>query len=672
MENHTDQIDAYINNSLSESERLAFENKLKRDPEFYQQYQEQLILLEGIKRVGLKTEINSAKKSYLLRKWLRYFGVSLGLLLSVLALFYVVYKTAIPTQIPDNSKMQSLEKEHLSTRDSVLKKYTVVVKKDTAIRNQEKTKLFKVPYYEERLVITYSAKLTLREFKQKYPAYKQVEPRNDSIIIHEPILNNSIEIESYPTGITARNRVQNKDSLTIKNDVEANNVQKHSRENGLKAFYKAVKKLPETIEFNTEKDFSITLKEGTSLNIPAKSFIGAKTGRLARGVVSLEVTEFYKLSDMLLANLSTTSNGELLETGGMLYIDANKKGEQLTLKPGKTMEVVFNKSGKKNMQLFSGTMHTTGINWNLQNTEGDSVNRTIVNSQMEIIEEHVVVDFRVMDEPPRFSGCENQPKKESRDCTIRAIESQFQREYNLSVADGLGLTGKQKMRCFFKIDSQGRIGELSVRASNRVLGLEAIRVLEALPKFIPGKQRGKLVSTHLYLPLEIVFPGKTVPADSSVVVKSDSKFVATLEARIDSMAVVKGALSEVSHRDIERYAFATSTLGWLNSDKFVSSKKPRVKFKFKLNDAEGTQMKMVFKSMSSILSGKKQGEIFDFGQVPEDEAIILIAIKKTKDKLYLATKETKTRANPNVNLEFVELSMHELKEALKALDADFH
>ncbi len=88
MENHTDQIDAYINNSLSESERLAFENKLKRDPEFYQQYQEQLILLEGIKRVGLKTEINSAKKSYLLRKWLRYFGVSLGLLLSVLALFY--------------------------------------------------------------------------------------------------------------------------------------------------------------------------------------------------------------------------------------------------------------------------------------------------------------------------------------------------------------------------------------------------------------------------------------------------------------------------------------------------------------------------------------------------------------------------------------------------------
>src|SRR5690606_6158242 len=169
----------------------------------------------------------------------------LGLLLSVLALFYVVYKTAIPTQIPDNSKMQSLEKEHLSTRDSVLKKYTVVVKKDTAIRNQEKTKLFKVPYYEERLVITYSAKLTLREFKQKYPDNKQGEPRNDSIIIHEPILNNSIEIESYPTGTTARNRVENKDSLTVKNDVEANNVQKHSSENGLKAFYKAVKKLPE-------------------------------------------------------------------------------------------------------------------------------------------------------------------------------------------------------------------------------------------------------------------------------------------------------------------------------------------------------------------------------------------------------------------------------------------
>jgi len=46
---------------------------------------------------------------------------------------------------------------------------------------------------------------------------------------------------------------------------------------------------------------------------------------------------------MILGGLSTTSNGKLLETGGMLYISATTNGEKCDLKKGKNIEIAFPK-----------------------------------------------------------------------------------------------------------------------------------------------------------------------------------------------------------------------------------------------------------------------------------------------------------------------------------------
>uniref|UniRef100_UPI0025B84740 hypothetical protein n=1 Tax=Lacinutrix sp. TaxID=1937692 RepID=UPI0025B84740 len=95
MENYienTDLINAYLNKTLSESEKQAFEKKLETDSEFNQLYNEQLVILGGINRVDLKTEIYAAKKSYVRSKWIKYTGVSVGVILVSALIYSFIFK----------------------------------------------------------------------------------------------------------------------------------------------------------------------------------------------------------------------------------------------------------------------------------------------------------------------------------------------------------------------------------------------------------------------------------------------------------------------------------------------------------------------------------------------------------------------------------------------------
>lgn len=93
-------------------------------------------------------------------------------------------------------------------------------------------------------------------------------------------------------------------------------------------------------------------------------------GTLASGPVSIELEEAYDLSDMLLAGLSTTSDGRRLETGGMFNLTAtDEQGRPLQLKTGRSINAsiptdYFN----EDMRIFTGTDHAedgTPTDWAL-------------------------------------------------------------------------------------------------------------------------------------------------------------------------------------------------------------------------------------------------------------------------------------------------------------------
>lgn len=264
-----------------------------------------------------------------------------------------------------------------------------------------------------------------------------------------------------------------------------------------------LRKQKQILRINTQKDTIITCKEGTLLKIAKRSFINPKTGKTMTGTIDLKVTEYYKLSDILLANLSTVSNDRQLETGGMLYIEATQGAIELELKDDKPIDISFPilrqgsaqvKNKKNDMKLFSGEWKDKNINWRLQDDN-------LVDDLL-ISEENIDVSFNVVEVVPMFPGCEGEVTNDAKKkCTSNAISKFITSRFNSDLAIGLGLTGRQRINSIFRIDKEGNIVSIQSRGSHPRMGEEADRVIRLLPKMIPGKQRGKAVNVPYALPI---------------------------------------------------------------------------------------------------------------------------------------------------------------------------
>lgn len=108
-----------------------------------------------------------------------------------------------------------------------------------------------------------------------------------------------------------------------------------------------------------DKDTVIETSGGIIFAIPAGAFIGAKDP------MTIEVREALTSFDVMKAGLSTTSNGALLETGGMFYLNARNGETSLKLNPEKPVCAnVPTDEIRPGMQLFDGERQADGsINW---------------------------------------------------------------------------------------------------------------------------------------------------------------------------------------------------------------------------------------------------------------------------------------------------------------------
>lgn len=122
------------------------------------------------------------------------------------------------------------------------------------------------------------------------------------------------------------------------------------------------KKAPQIFKGSANEDIKITGKEGTVILIPKNSLIN-KNGEAITGEVTIELSEYYKKSDIIMANLHSMSDKSLLETGGMIYITAKSSGEELSLNSGSRMTIEFAGNKKTDMSVFNGEVKNNIINW---------------------------------------------------------------------------------------------------------------------------------------------------------------------------------------------------------------------------------------------------------------------------------------------------------------------
>lgn len=118
------------------------------------------------------------------------------------------------------------------------------------------------------------------------------------------------------------------------------------------------------IMIQPDREQQITAARGTVIAIPAQSFV-FDDGSSPTGPIEITVKEAYAPSDWISFDLSTTSNGHVLQTGGMVYIDAQSGGKQLSMADGAAITVAI-PAGKidPGMELFYGKQTENGdLNW---------------------------------------------------------------------------------------------------------------------------------------------------------------------------------------------------------------------------------------------------------------------------------------------------------------------
>ncbi len=119
------------------------------------------------------------------------------------------------------------------------------------------------------------------------------------------------------------------------------------------------------------------------------------------------------------------------------------------------------------------------------------------------VEEEIAdVPFAVIENVPIYPGCEKKKNNsEKKKCMSEKIQKFVQKKFNTELAGDLGLEGRQRISVQFKIDKNGNVVNVRARAPHPKLQQEAIKVVQALPKMIPGKQRGKSVGVLYSLPI---------------------------------------------------------------------------------------------------------------------------------------------------------------------------
>jgi protein TonB len=121
----------------------------------------------------------------------------------------------------------------------------------------------------------------------------------------------------------------------------------------------------------------------------------------------------------------------------------------------------------------------------------------------EAVEEEIAdVPFAVIENVPIYPGCEKKKNNaEKKKCMSEKIQKFVQKKFNTELAGDLGLEGRQRISVQFKIDKNGNVVGVRARAPHPKLEQEAVKVVKALPKMIPGKQRGKAVGVLYSLPI---------------------------------------------------------------------------------------------------------------------------------------------------------------------------
>ena len=169
------------------------------------------------------------------------------------------------------------------------------------------------------------------------------------------------------------------------------------------------------------------------------------------------------------------------------------------------LQIVEDKNVREEDEIVSqdDRMQTDAIAGLVTNSEGstdlnnfsESINNIVIENKKPVVDDKPEEVFISVEQMPQFPGGEA--------ALMKFLSSHI--NYPPMAAEN-NVQGKVIVQ--FVVDKTGKVGEVKiVRSVDKELDHEAIRVCQALPKFVPGRQNGRPVSVWFTLPIQFKLQG---------------------------------------------------------------------------------------------------------------------------------------------------------------------
>lgn len=431
-------------------------------------------------------------------------------------------------------------------------------------------------------------------------------------------------------------------------------------------FYRDAEPVQQVYTLNARADTTITCKQGTEIYIPANTFYTGG-GKPVTGAVTLTVGEYYTLGDMVAAKLNTTANGDLLKSGGMLFIKATYEEQDVYIGYRKNITVQMPARGNfdPQMQLF---VPQTAAQQEPVSEQPVSVIRA---RNADTVSTGTPRDMRGGTGGPangnsfqwvpvgQLQGSNNNFELEEEDPVplIKVSTLNIIQPYSVS---GNGqtatfLTGHLDkweqdsiQRQLYRLYPQYK----NIRLRSSFVGNKKFEVQgeDKLPQYI------EMTGDSTFISLTYAAKNKLVsPADSARVMRKYGR-----SERYNTQIV----------RLEEKYKFSISQLGWINCDRFYNDTREKIPFVVNLGaPAADFVVRIIFPRINALSGFATAGEqTLTFPSLPLGEPVTIIAIGAINGKTVGCFKETVISKEPVTGLPFEEMDAAGFKQKTKQLN----
>lgn len=390
---------------------------------------------------------------------------------------------------------------------------------------------------------------------------------------------------------------------------------------------------------STKSDTMISGKEGTMIFIKEGSFVN-RLGEVVTDSVVVTLKELYSIADIINSNTTMQSGDRLLETGGMIELQAYADGEQLSLGYSRSLVVHFpRKIANDSMRLFYGDENGVDgkIGWELEESSVPVIKNRI---------EYWYHKYDGLDTDDLFLA--------NGRFAYDTIEDMF----NFSKKEKAYFLNKTtKVKYDIKKNGDLVYDEIGGSIISKKMAEKLEKVAKSFPDCKPYTIAGEQIEMSGWFQI-----WSEVKAPKYM---NKENYLNQIENKISNNDSTQ---SSISVAELQYYIFDSKKLGWMNCDQFINPNPITTDFIVKVPKSENIFVKIIFTNYKTVMIGDEKKGKFTFENLPVDEPIKVIAIDEKDGKLLIIIENTKV-SEVAFKLDKLEATtLEELKKQLAKLN----